>query len=164
VNFPFICSNIPVAPAYGVYISQLIWYFRACGSYQDFLDRGLLLTGKLDRVTRTPLTGGELGCSGRVGSSCTTSDTRRVTLVTNPVISHAWGKNQTLVITVCSNFVCCAVCSWLCSRTWDYTCFQLGEQYWFHCYVVRKGLCLETFSSLIMKCKGWHIVIRIRIS
>ena len=24
VNFPFICSNIPAAPAYGVYISQLI--------------------------------------------------------------------------------------------------------------------------------------------
>jgi hypothetical protein len=31
-----------------------------------------------DRVTGTPLkTGGELRCSGRVGSSCTTSDTRR---------------------------------------------------------------------------------------
>jgi hypothetical protein len=25
VNFPLICSNIPVAPAYGVYISQLIY-------------------------------------------------------------------------------------------------------------------------------------------
>ena len=24
VNFPFLCSNIPEAPAYGVYISQLI--------------------------------------------------------------------------------------------------------------------------------------------
>jgi hypothetical protein len=24
VNFPFICSNIPAAPAYGVYISQMI--------------------------------------------------------------------------------------------------------------------------------------------
>jgi hypothetical protein len=47
VNFPFICSNIPAAPAYGVYISQLIRYSRACGSYQDFLDRGLLLTRKL---------------------------------------------------------------------------------------------------------------------
>ena len=47
VNFPFICSNIPAAPAYGVYISQMIRYFRACGSYQDFLDRGLLLTRKL---------------------------------------------------------------------------------------------------------------------
>ena len=47
VNFPFICSNIPAAPAYGVYISQLIRYSRACGSYQDFLDRGLLLIRKL---------------------------------------------------------------------------------------------------------------------
>jgi len=46
VNFSFICSNIPAAPAYGVYISQLIRYFRARGSYQDFLDRGLLLTRK----------------------------------------------------------------------------------------------------------------------
>ena len=35
-----------------------------------------------DRVTRTPLkTGGELRCSGRVGSSCSTSDIRRVNLV-----------------------------------------------------------------------------------
>jgi hypothetical protein len=24
VNFPFICSNIPAAPAYGAYISQLV--------------------------------------------------------------------------------------------------------------------------------------------
>jgi hypothetical protein len=47
VNFPFICSNIPAAPAYGVYISQLIRYSRACSSYQDFLDRGLLLIRKL---------------------------------------------------------------------------------------------------------------------
>jgi hypothetical protein len=47
VNFPFICSNIPAAPAYGVYISKLIQYSRVCGSYQDFLDRGLLLTRKL---------------------------------------------------------------------------------------------------------------------
>jgi hypothetical protein len=46
VNFPFICSNIPAAPAYGVYISQMIRYSRACGSYQDFLDRWLLLTRK----------------------------------------------------------------------------------------------------------------------
>ena len=47
VNFPFICSNIPAALAYGIYISQMIRYSRACGSYQDFLDRGLLLTRKL---------------------------------------------------------------------------------------------------------------------
>jgi hypothetical protein len=47
VNFPFICSNIPEAPAHGVYISQLIRFSRVCGSYQDFLDRVLLLTRKL---------------------------------------------------------------------------------------------------------------------
>jgi hypothetical protein len=47
VNLLFICSNIPAAPAYAVYISQLIEYSSACGSYQDFLDRGLLLTRKL---------------------------------------------------------------------------------------------------------------------
>jgi hypothetical protein len=42
-----------------------------------------------DRVTRTPLkTGDELRCSGRVSSSCSTSDTRRVNIVTNPVIIH----------------------------------------------------------------------------
>jgi len=47
VNFQFICSNIPAAPAYGVYISQLMRYPRACDSYQDFIDRGLLLTRKV---------------------------------------------------------------------------------------------------------------------
>ena len=42
-----------------------------------------------DRVTRTPLKfGGELSCSGRVSSSCSTSGTRRVNLVTNPVIGR----------------------------------------------------------------------------
>ena len=33
------------APAYGVYVSQLIQYYRACISY-DFLDRGLPATHK----------------------------------------------------------------------------------------------------------------------
>ena len=47
VNFPFICSNISAAPAYRVYITKLIRYSRACGSYKDSLDRGLLLTWKL---------------------------------------------------------------------------------------------------------------------
>ena len=40
-----------------------------------------------DRATRAPLITG--GCSGRVGSPYSTSDTRRVTLV----ISHEWGKD-----------------------------------------------------------------------
>ena len=47
VKFTLICSNIPAAPAYGVYTCQLIRYSRACRSYQDFLDRGYLITRKL---------------------------------------------------------------------------------------------------------------------
>ena len=37
MNFPFIRSTIPEAHAYGVYISEMIRYVIACGSYQDFL-------------------------------------------------------------------------------------------------------------------------------
>ena len=47
VNFPFISSNIPAPPVYGVYISQLVHYSRACAQYSDFLDRAQLLTQKL---------------------------------------------------------------------------------------------------------------------
>jgi len=50
-----------------------------------------------DRVTRTPLkTRGELRCSGRVGSSCSTIDTRRVNLVTNLLISHEIGNRYSM--------------------------------------------------------------------
>ena len=53
-----------------------------------------------DPVTRTPLkTGGELRCSGRISSPCSTSDTHRVNLVTNPVISHERGKDQEMFTT-----------------------------------------------------------------
>ena len=47
VNFPFLSSNIPSASAYGVYVSQLIRYARACSNYQDFMERGKVLTTKL---------------------------------------------------------------------------------------------------------------------
>ena len=46
VNFPFLSSNPPSAPAYGVYVSQLIRYARACSNYQDFMERGKVLTTK----------------------------------------------------------------------------------------------------------------------
>ena len=38
-------------------------------------------------------------CSGRVSSSYSTIDTRRVNLVTNPVISREWGKDREVFIT-----------------------------------------------------------------
>jgi len=46
-DFPFLCSNIPTAPAYGVYISQLILYWTACDTSWNTLLRGLLLTRKI---------------------------------------------------------------------------------------------------------------------
>jgi hypothetical protein len=53
-----------------------------------------------DRVTRTPLkTGVELRCSWKVSSSSSTSDTRRVNLDTNPVISYQWEKDRELFMT-----------------------------------------------------------------
>ena len=57
VNFPFMGSNIPSAPAYGVYVSQLIRYARACSNYQDFMERGKVLTTKLlsQRYQKTKL-------------------------------------------------------------------------------------------------------------
>ena len=50
---------------------------------------------KFVRIT----SGGELRCSGRVGSSCSTSGTRRVNLVTNPVISREWGQDRKVFTT-----------------------------------------------------------------
>ena len=35
VNFPFLLSNIPSSPSYGVYISQLIRYAKCCSYYDD---------------------------------------------------------------------------------------------------------------------------------
>ena len=46
VIFQFLSGNIPSAPAYGVYGSQLVRYARACCKYKDFVDRGKLLTNK----------------------------------------------------------------------------------------------------------------------
>jgi len=47
VNFPFIGSNIPASPAYGVDISQLVCYSRACDWYGDFQHRAQLPIFKL---------------------------------------------------------------------------------------------------------------------
>ena len=47
INFPNMCSNIPVTPANGVYISQLIRYARASSNYSDFLKRHLHLRNRL---------------------------------------------------------------------------------------------------------------------
>ena len=47
MNFPFLSSNIPSSPAYGVYISQLIRYARCCSYYNDFNARHKTLIARL---------------------------------------------------------------------------------------------------------------------
>jgi hypothetical protein len=42
----FLCSKIPLSPAYDVYIPNLISYARACFAYEDFSKRDKLLTKK----------------------------------------------------------------------------------------------------------------------
>ena len=46
-NFPVLSSNIPSSPSYGVFISHLIWYARACSSYECFILRAAQLSCKL---------------------------------------------------------------------------------------------------------------------
>ena len=47
VNLPFLSSNIPSGPSYGVYISQLIRYARCCSHYDDFRYRHKCLVDRL---------------------------------------------------------------------------------------------------------------------
>ena len=46
-NFPFLNSNSLSSPVYGVFISQLIRYDRACSSYECFVLRAARLPSKL---------------------------------------------------------------------------------------------------------------------
>jgi hypothetical protein len=45
--FYYVVRNIPLSPAYGVYISQLIQYAKSCFAYEDFSKGGKLLTNEL---------------------------------------------------------------------------------------------------------------------
>lgn len=46
VSFLYLSSNIPLSLAYGVFVSQLIRYARACSTYmyEQFIKRGTLHT------------------------------------------------------------------------------------------------------------------------
>ena len=46
-NFPFLSSNIPSSPAYGVFISQHIRCARVCSSYECFIPMAARLPSKL---------------------------------------------------------------------------------------------------------------------
>jgi hypothetical protein len=60
VGFPFLCSGVPLSPAFGVCISRLVRYAGACFACEDFSGRGGLLARGLMLQ----------GCGGsRLGSS-----------------------------------------------------------------------------------------------
>ena len=47
VNFPWLDGDVPRLPSYGIYISQLIRYARACSHVSDFHDKNKQITKKL---------------------------------------------------------------------------------------------------------------------
>ena len=47
INFPFLDGDVPRATSYGVYVSQLIRFSRACSRVEDFNERNITLTKKL---------------------------------------------------------------------------------------------------------------------
>ena len=47
VNFPYMSSNIPSGPAYGIYISQLVRIGWICSTYEEFVKRNMLVTSRL---------------------------------------------------------------------------------------------------------------------
>ena len=49
VNFPFFDGDVPRSPSYGVYISQLVRFARMCSNVDDFNNRNLFLTAKLQQ-------------------------------------------------------------------------------------------------------------------
>jgi hypothetical protein len=60
----------------------------------DGMDKRLLLNDPDLKI------GGEVRYSGRISSSWSTTGIHRVNLVTNPMISHEWGKDQELNTTI----------------------------------------------------------------
>ena len=47
VNFPYLDSCIPRKPSLGVFLSQLIRYARICSKFQDFCNRSIVLSRRL---------------------------------------------------------------------------------------------------------------------
>ena len=101
------------------------------------------------RITETPLkTGSELRCSGRVSSIFPTSDTRRVNLVTNPVISREWGRDREVLTTSGTypwSFVTQVFHNSQPSHCGDFN-FTKGNP-WFSCF---------PFSSNSLSGKSWY--------
>ena len=46
MNFPWLSSDVPRPPSYGIYITQLVRFARCCTSVLDFHSKNLLITSK----------------------------------------------------------------------------------------------------------------------
>ena len=51
VNYPHLDGDVPRSTSYGIYISQLIRFARACSSVDDFIERNYLeiIKGRTDQ-------------------------------------------------------------------------------------------------------------------
>jgi hypothetical protein len=46
-NYPHLDGDVPHAPSYGIYVSQLIRFARACSNVNDFNERNIFISSKL---------------------------------------------------------------------------------------------------------------------
>jgi hypothetical protein len=80
----------------------------------------LIIVGRFVFLTtptaQTP--GVKLGCSRRVGSSCSDSDTRRATHVNNPMVRNARGKTR-FGISVNRTYCATGIPNWLTKSWWQ---------------------------------------------
>ena len=100
-------------------------------------------------------TGGELESSGRVGCSCSTNDTRRVNLVTNPVISHEWEKDRELfqpTIYICTYPIQTLICILL-ILVEKMRCLVIGEDKIPH----KTSMCMYSTSYIFSRKPKFYI-------
>ena len=127
-NFPFLSSNIPSSPAYGVFISQHIRYARACSSYECFILRAARLSSKL------------LG-QGYV--------MERFEIVPQDVLWSIWGSHQTLCSLPLPNV------TWH-SWTWPYTMTLSIGQIFHQFATLLSNLTLLPILTLLPNFGGFH--------
>ena len=136
-NFPFLSSNIPSSPAYGVFISQLIRYARACSSYECFILRAARLSSKL------------LG-QGYVMERLKSSH--------REVLWSIWGSHKTLCSLPLPNV------RWH-SGTWPYTMTPSIDQILHQFATLLPNLSLLPILTLLPNFGGFHITLqRVRLA
>ena len=86
LDFPFLIASSVFS---NVYCS---WIFVSSSAFYEMFE-------DTKEVIRSCKSTKDRQYNGKKSSSCSTHDTRRVTLITNPVISHEWGKEWIVITT-----------------------------------------------------------------